>query len=132
MSKAVSEIKDLAIVLPYWQDIEKELKLKLKDRGYRWFVAQDGDKVLGIAAIATIKNGTFPFKGAGVEIKYFYVLPEHRNCGVGKKMMQDILRTFEKLPIKAVIMPNSKNFYESFGFAQVDTFGRYPLMVREV
>lgn len=130
----ISEIKDLAVVQPYWQNkaIKKELGLALTDRGYRWFVAQDGDKVLGFAAIAPIKSGTFPLKGAGAEIKYFYVLPEHRNSGVGNNMMQTILKAFENLPIKAVITAGSKKFYESFGFAQVDSCRQYPLMARGV
>lgn len=130
----ISEIKDLAIVQPYWQDkaIQKELGLALTDRGYRWFVAQDGDKVLGFAAIAPIKNGTLPFKGAGAEIKYFYMLPEHRNSGIDDDMMNAILKAFENLPIKSVILPGEKKFYESFGFVQVDSRGQYPLMARGV
>jgi len=33
-------------------------------------------------------------------------------------------------PIKATITPESKGFYESFGFEQVYTYGNYPLMFR--
>lgn len=128
---SVCKLEDLALIEPFFGDksVKKELGIQLTDRGYQWFAAVEGDRVVAFAAIAVIKNGTFPFKGAGAEIKYFYVLPEFRKQATGKNLMLNILEVFQ-CPIKATVTPSSKAFYEGFGFNQVYAYGQHPLMYK--
>ena len=128
----IQKLAELAIVEPFFGDkkIKKELGLNICDRGYQWFAALFDGKVAGFVSVASIKNGTFPFKGSGVELKHFYVLPEYRGKGIGKKLMQGILEQYQR-PIKATVTPESKPFYERFGFEQVFQYGKYPLMYKK-
>lgn len=128
----IRKLEELSLVKPFFGSkvIKKELGIEVGDRGYQWFAATQDGEIIAFAAIAVIKSGSFPFKGAGAEIKYLYVLPEFRQRAVGKRLMEKVLESFQR-PIKATVTPSSKEFYEGFGFKQVYHRGQYPLMYRE-
>lgn len=128
----VVKLTELTLIEPFIgsKAIAKELKIDVRDRGYQWYAAIESGKAVGFAAVATIKSGTFPFKGAGFELKYVYTVPECRRQGIGNALMQMVFSQHQGR-FKAVITPSTQAFYEKLGFVKVDSRSQYPLMYRE-
>lgn len=103
--------------------VRRELGMAMSsDESYTWFVAIDGDTVLGFcAAVAT---------RAGIEFKHRWVLPSHRGQGIGRALFEARLDFAGDRPIKAVAVPSVQALFERHGFTKVRQQGRYPVMKR--
>jgi predicted N-acetyltransferase YhbS len=103
------------------------------DESYTWLLVMEKGQVAGFCAIVPIKAGSFPFTGAGSDFRYFYVPPESANRQrISDKLMKEALKTVKDQNLKAVILPDEKPFWESFGFVEVFRRGKYPTMARLV
>jgi hypothetical protein len=101
------------------------------DESYTWLLALTRGEVVGFCAIVFIKSGSFPFRGEGSDFRYFYALPEAPDKNkISKKLMTEALKLTKGRNLKAVILPEEKPFWESYGFSEVFCRGRYPTMAR--
>jgi GNAT superfamily N-acetyltransferase len=126
------EIIDLNLLQPYFTDksIIKELGIVPKHKdNRRWLVAMSDDRIAGFVGIDPIKNCLFPFRGEGVQLKHFYVLPDYRCQGIGSKLLTKVIDLC-KCNIKATILSNTIGFYERHGFIQHGNNGQYPIVAR--
>lgn len=126
------EIFELDCLQPYLADksIVKELGITPKHKdNRRWLVAMSGNHIAGFVGIDPIKNCLFPFKGKGVQLKHFYVLPDYRRQGIGSKLLAKVIDLC-KCNIKATILPSTIGFYERHGFIQHGNNGQYPIVAR--
>lgn len=132
MEVKCSEIFEFDRLRSYLEDkaIAKELAItpKLKDNR-RWMVAEIDNQIVGFVGVDSIKNCTFPFKGKGMELKHFYVLPSYRRQGIGSKLLNWTV-DYIGGNIKAIILPSTTGFYERHGFVKHGNRGKYPIVAR--
>ncbi len=79
------------------------------------YVAKDHDQIVGLICFSFLAPHT------EVEILYLYIDPDYWRAGIGKMLMEYILRIFQQKQVKKVHIwalknnPNSRKFYETFG-----------------
>jgi GNAT superfamily N-acetyltransferase len=127
-----SEIFEFDRLRFYLEDkaIARELAVtpQLKDNR-RWMVSEIDNQIVGFVGVDAIKNCTFPFKGAGAELKHFYILPDYRRQGIGSKLLAKVIEELN-CNIKAVILPSTTAFYEQHGFVKHGNRGKYLIVAR--
>lgn len=85
------------------------------------------DKIIGCACL---RGFSPPDKG---EVKRFYILPESRRLGAGRKLLECIIEKARKHGYKELYldtldtMTPARNLYSSFGFEEVDNYYGSPL-----
>lgn len=104
--------------------IRKELGMAMSsDERYTWFVAIEGETVLGFCAAVNTP--------AGVEFKHRWVQPSRRGQGIGRALFDARLEFAKDRPIKAIVVPSVQSLFERRGFVKVRQQGRYPVMKRD-
>lgn len=89
-----------------------------------FFVAQEGDTVLGTGALAD--------KGGYGEVKSMFVLPDARGKGVGEALLRQIEATARSNGHGAMkletgnVLYAAHRLYERAGFSKCGPFGDYP------
>ncbi len=72
-----------------------------------------------------------PFDGDAAEIKRMYVLPAHRRCGVGRRILTALTRRAAGQGFVRVVLetgtrhPAAIAFYEAAGFERTPAYGPY-------
>jgi GNAT superfamily N-acetyltransferase len=93
------------------------------DDGYIWFLAVDGETVLGFGAVHETKD-------YGV-LSGLYVAEKHRGNGVARKLIDARIRwCLEKglKKAKTTASSDSRPIFEKSGFAVTGTKGQYTMM----
>lgn len=113
----------IAFALKYEQALaysDSEWKQKLAKKGSTWLVAKYGKKIVGTIGASAESNVE---SGGIVTIVGFYVAPEYRGLGIGKKLMNKVLGEIkaheEIIKAKICVSETQKpaiNLYENFGF----------------
>jgi len=98
------------------ESIEVQIKenspknLIIKSKTVKYYVAVEKDRILGIGGYDAIK------------VHAVFVPPEHHRKGIGKKIMERILKDAKKDNIKSLKVWSTfyaENFYKSFGFKKI-------------
>lgn len=96
----------------------------LEGPGVSFFVARDGDTILGCGALVEAGDGTG-------EIKRMFVDEAARGLKLGKQLMDAILQRGGELGLSAVRLetgvhqPQAIGLYRACGFSEVGPFGDY-------
>ncbi len=108
-----------------WKPLEPEQTRACLDNSLYVTVAYDGDKAVGSARI--IGDGGYMYLIADV-----MVIPEYQKTGIGRHMLDEIIKWFENLAkdgrcimINLMATPGNEEFYKRFGFVSRpnDTMG---------
>ena len=105
-------------------DIAKELERQIynKDRSV-WYLSTYKNTVLGFAAL--FDNGKYYF------LDNLYVFPEHRNDGIAKELVAEIVADHTDKPIKCVANnPYALKIFYSLGFVEVGQNGKYKKLIK--
>ncbi len=110
------------------RDIKRYIKWLFKRDKNGFFVAKDGEKIIGFVACDANWNGI----GAIHEI---VVRKEYQGRGIGKKLMEKCLAYLSKYVDKIELYVGSENerainFYKKFGFKIVHDFGYWTKMIK--
>lgn len=100
-------------------DIAKELGCQLYNKQNSvWYISMYKNTVLGFAAL--FDNGKYYF------LDNLYVLPEFRNDGTAKEILEEIVSDHTDKPIKCVANnPYALKILYSLGFVEVGQNGKY-------
>lgn len=100
-------------------DIAKELDRQLYNKSNSvWYISMYKNTVLGFAAL--YDNGKYYF------LDNLYVLPEFRNDGTAKEIVEEIVSDHKDKPIKCVANnPYALKILYSLGFVEVGQNGKY-------
>lgn len=88
----------------------------------RWkdiFVVENGNAVIATGALANFGSSDSP----KYSISNFYIIPEHHQSGIGRKLFNHILTFAKSKDVKVLHVPSSRNaigFYEKMGFITDD------------
>ena len=97
-----------------------ELPESYSAEGGAFFVALDGDKVIGTAGVAAIEPGVF-------ELRKMYLHPSTRGKGLGQKLFDACLAHVVATGGKRIVLDTTEKmtaaiaFYERNGFVRDDT-----------
>ena len=101
----------------------REMPYLVDDEGYVWFLALDGDTLLGFAAVHAMKDHAV--------VSGLYVREDRRGNGIAKKLISACLKwSFgEKiLKVKTTASPDSRPVFEKMGFSETGQKGKYVMM----
>ncbi len=119
---------DEAILAPWCANKTPEnMRRGIQNPNNYWIVAVEGETVAG-TALMTLQG----------EIHLCYVLPEYLHRGIGKAMLEDLLRNARLLGLGKVMLESTRTareFYLRNGFIQtheVMSFGRIPCFAMEL
>ena len=111
---------------PYFAslDIAKELERQLYNKdGSVWYMSTFNQSVLGFAAL--FDNGKHYF------LDNLYVLPIHRNQGVARELVAEIVQDYTDKPIKCVACnSHAIRIFRSLGFEEVGRNGKYKKLIK--
>ena len=105
-------------------DIAKELERQVynKDNSV-WYLSCFDNEVLGFAAL--FDNGKHYF------LDNLYVLPQHRNEGVAREIVREIVSNHTDKPILCIANnPYALKIFCSLGFKEVGKLGKYKKLVK--
>lgn len=105
-------------------DIAKELERQIynKDNSV-WYISTYKNTVLGFASL--FDNGKYYF------LDNLYVLPEHRNDGIARELVAEIVSDHTDKPIKCVANnPYALKIFHSLGFQEVGQNGKYKKLTK--
>lgn len=105
-------------------DIAKELERQIynKDNSV-WYISMYKHAVLGFASL--FDNGKYYF------LDNLYVFPEHRNDGVARELVAEIVSDHTDKPIKCIATnPYALNIFLSLGFVEVGQNGKYKKLIK--
>jgi len=99
------------------QEDLKDLKARYIDRGGNFFLAKEGDNVVGFLAVRNEGNGVGT-------IKRVAVMPEHQRKGIASQLLKEAMRWskrkgYRKLKLSTGLNEKGKPLYENFGFTVV-------------
>ena len=110
-------------------EIKKELPYLSNSPSMIWFLAFDEDELIGFGALEPRKSSA--------NIRNIYVYPEYRKNGVGKKLLDSILKYSKRynLPVTAAVSKEGietafKN-YQKLGFVITKQTTNYTFIRRE-
>ncbi|WP_105382295.1 GNAT family N-acetyltransferase [Neorhizobium alkalisoli] len=89
-----------------------------------FFVARNGDRVIGCCALVDAGDGT-------AEIKRMFVDEAARGLKLGRRLMEAILERGDMLRLSAVRLetgiyqPEAIGLYRAYGFVEIEAFGNY-------
>ena len=100
-------------------DIAKELERQLYNKKNSvWYVSDQDGFITGFAAL--FDNGKYYF------LDNLYVLPEHRNNGIAREIVTEIVSDYTDKPIKCIANnPHALKIFYSLGFEKVGNNGKY-------
>ncbi len=112
------------------RDIKRYIKWLFKRDKNGFFVAKDGDKIVGFAACDADWNG-------GGAIHEIVVRKEYQGRGIGTKLMQKCLSYLSRNVNKIELYVGSENkraikFYKKFGFRIAHDFGYWTKMIKNL
>jgi putative acetyltransferase len=96
----------------------------LEKPGVSFFVARNGDRVIGCCALVEAGDGT-------AEIKRMFVDEAARGLKLGRRLMETILERGDALRLSAIRLetgiyqPEAIALYRSYGFVEIGAFGNY-------
>lgn len=105
-------------------DIAKELERQIynKDNSV-WYISTYKRTILGFASL--FDNGKYYF------LDNLYVLPEHRNDGVARELVTEIVSDHTDKPIKCIATnPYALKIFHSLGFQEVGQNGKYKKLIK--
>jgi GNAT superfamily N-acetyltransferase len=96
------------------------------------FVAVDGDAVVGMAWLALYRRPPSPERGMRVhgDVQTVYVIPEHRDAGVGRALLDAIVAEGRRLGLHRLTVQTSERsvpFYARAGFVANERHRRLDL-----
>ena len=98
------------------QKVSKEIEFDGLDQFCNHYLAKINELPIGTARVRELKKGTF-------KIERMAVLKEYRKKGVGKAIIEEILKHYSNLNRVNNLILNSqieaKDFYKKFGFVEV-------------
>ena len=119
--EAVSVLENLCFTMPWSRE---ELKRSFENTGlYRFYVAEEGGKILGYTAMSLVVDEA--------DIDNLAVSPEERRRGIGRALLIRALTDASKLGMEtAVLEVRDSNLpaislYESLGFRQIGYRKKY-------
>ena len=89
-------------------------------------LAESGETVVGCVAARRLGEGV-------AEAKRLYVIPEYRACGIGRQLMEQLLRETQKIGYRAVRldtlpqMQAARTLYEALGFIRIAAYYHNPV-----
>lgn len=105
-------------------DIAKELEQQVYNKdNTTWFLKIHRDEVLGFVSVFD--------KGKHYFIDNLYVLPEARNKGIAKELIEEIVERYTNKPIKCVACnPYALSLFNQYGFVEVGQNGKYKKLIK--
>src|SRR6266705_3208980 len=101
------------------------MKKRFRTGSYQWrcWVLEDGKRMLGHVCVQLFEKIPNPVNEPELHayVTNFYVIPEMRNQGLGKRLLNKALSWCRARRIDAVILwpsPASKLFYHQYGFVE--------------
>ena len=97
-----------------FEQIINEISQKIKDGFSKVDVVMENHKIIGFSQY-TIQDNIG-------ELEYLVILPEYRNCGYGKMIMDKVIEYFKTHQVKRIDIrivygnDDAKGFYEKYGF----------------
>lgn len=104
--------------------VQKDLGIPMvSDETHTWFVAVQGDQVLGFAALVPSKKAA--------QIRRDYVLPEYRDSDLHRQLLAAAIASdmAKGRPILGSANPTQVATYKSLGFVEDATVGQYKRML---
>lgn len=105
-------------------DIAKELERQIynKDNSV-WYISTYKNTVLGFASL--FDNGKYYF------LDNLYVFPEHRNDGIARELVAEIVSDHTDKPIKCIATNSyALKIFHSLGFVEVGQNGKYKKLIK--
>lgn len=106
-------------ILPF--DSFKEIFLEnINNPAFRYFIAESGRTPLGFISIHT--QNLLHHCGLVGEIQEFYILPEYRNKGIGKLLIDQVMKFARETDLQGIDVTTNKKrienikIYENLGF----------------
>lgn len=96
----------------------------LEKPGVSFFVARNGDRVIGCCALVEAGDGT-------AEIKRMFVDVAARGLKLGRRLMETTLERGDALRLSAIRLetgiyqPEAIGLYRAYGFVEIGAFGNY-------
>jgi putative acetyltransferase len=88
----------------------------------RLYLVKHGDNYIGCIGLRKIEHGI-------CEMKRLYIKPEHQGHGLGKKLVEVLIRDAKQIGYKSMRldtikekMPNAVDIYEKHGFKKIDKY----------
>lgn len=105
-------------------DIAKELERQIYNKENSvWYISTYKRTILGFASL--FDNGKYYF------LDNLYVLPEHRNDGVARELVTEIVSDHTDKPIKCIATnPYALKIFHSLGFQEVGQNGKYKKLIK--
>lgn len=105
-------------------DIAKELERQIYNKdNSEWYISTYKHTVLGFASL--FDNGKYYF------LDNLYVLPEHRNDGIARELVAEIVSDHPDKPIKCIATnPYALKIFHSLGFVEVGQNGKYKKLIK--
>lgn len=101
----------------------REMPYLVDDEGYVWFLAMDGDILMGFVAVHAMKDHAV--------VSGLYVREDRRGNGLAKKLIAACLKwsAGEKiLKVKTTASPDSRPVFGKMGFSETGQKGQYVTM----
>lgn len=101
----------------------REMPYLVDDEGYVWYLAMDGDILLGFAAVHAMKDHSV--------VSGLYVREDQRGNGIAKKLIAACLKWSAGKKInkaKTTASPDSRPVFEKMGFRETGQKGQYVTM----
>ena len=105
-------------------DIAKELERQIYNyENSVWYISTYKRTVLGFAAL--FDNGKYYF------LDNLYVFPQHRNDGIARELVTEIVSDHTDKPIKCIANnPYALKIFHSLGFVEVGQNGKYKKLIK--
>lgn len=136
MIKDFGELKEIKTEFYLWQcnkdkrlnpnylkkTLGQRLARNLRQKNTAFFIASDKGKIIGYAGAEIKKNSSFMKNRTRGHAFNLYVRPKYRNKGVGKKLINEVLKWFNKNKIydlKITVYSYNKKaqkIYRNLGF----------------
>jgi hypothetical protein len=99
------------------------------DTGHTWWLALDGEQVLGFCAARRHRNGT-------VRLIYGYVLPECRQTGIYRRLfdqrLREVLTWPDAIRLESTVNPGSARMFLENDFEVIGEKGNYRIVERRI
>ena len=105
-------------------EVAKELERQVYNKPNSvWYLSICRNEVLGFASL--FDNGKYYF------LDNLYVIPEAREQGIAKEIVQEIMTYFTDRPIKCIANnPYALKIFHSNGFKEVGRNGKYQKLIK--
>lgn len=105
-------------------DIAKELERQVYNKdNTTWYLSTYNGRIMGFASV--FDSGKHYF------LDNLYVLPECRDKGVAKEIVECIVEDFTDKEIRCIaVNPAALKIFDRFGFVEVGTNGKYKKLVK--